>query len=540
MRRDVFVPDPELAIAVDPRTEGRVAAAVEKQWRAEVWKPYEKWLERERGGSRWQTIKLPAPDAPRECTFVFDDTFLAQALDCYGSAGWPGLATLQRVIATLHTVETKQFVGRTLLAVAGAVADEIWRVESVVATEAKKEWDAAVATATQHLARFTRLAEPANPQLTNAIADRKLADAVYAKCVSFSAKLRRYRKLGEKLKERVAHEGSASTKEYVRTGYELLWFELYAAPQREAWAEMATLMHDLDRLFPPAVLVLERMEPDLDRPHRTGASAAKRQHEVEQLIYDTLIELRQIANDQIATLSQPGLSRHVDEAVTAMRAQPTEVSPTGIEGAIIAAGLEAPPEANRVLMDAALLRRVIDRLSEEPSWRSVVARRYVLALEAALDEVRKNAEAWGKFWGFITWATAMLSLLALMALFPFGTAAAPALIAVLTLAGTVAAALTIVVMIHEIIGTIAQTEQTADELRMAVFRLAQHEPLALFDVANTLSRSDKLRAALTTELLTTLVKLAVASKLRPFALALELEGFLSDVEDLFHPRELVE
>jgi hypothetical protein len=469
---------------------------------------------------------------------VFDDTFLAQALDCYGSAGWPELARLQRTIATLHTVETKRFVGSTLLAVAGAVADELWRVETVVAMEARREWQAAVATATQHLARFTRLAKPINARLTNALADRELADAVYAKCVSFSAKLRRYRKLGEKMEDRVRHEGSARTKGYVRTGYQLQWFELYASPQREVWAEMATLMHELDDLFPPAVLVLERMEPDLDRPRRS-ASPAQRQHEVEQLMYDTLIEIRQIANDQLATLSEPGLSRHVTAALAAMRAQPIELPRTGLEGAIIAAGLEAPPEANRVLMDAALLRRVIDRLSAEPSWRSVVARRYVLALEAALDEVRANAQAWDRFWGVITWATAMLSLLALMALFPFGTAAAaPALIAALTFAGTVATALTIVVMIHEIIGTIAQSEQTAADLRTVVFRLAQHDPLALFDVANTLARSDKLRAALTTELVTTLVTLAVASKLKLFALALELDGFLSDVDDLFHPPEL--
>jgi hypothetical protein len=127
-----------------------------------------------------------------------------------------------------------------------------------------------------------------------------------------------------------------------------------------------------------------------------------------------------------------------------------------------------------------------------------------------------------------------------MAMWPFGTATAPALIAALTLAGSVAAALTIVVMIHGIIGTLAASDQTAAELRTEVFRLAQHDPVALFDVANVLSRSDKLRAALTTDLLKTLVSLAAASKIRPLALALELEGFLSDVQDLFNPPELVE
>lgn len=537
--RLVFVPDPELAIAVDTLTEGRVAAAIDKRWRAEVWRPYERWLEREGGGPRWQVMNLAAPGGPRACTFVFDETFLGQALDCYAAAGWPGLAQLQRLIATLHATETKQFVGRTLLAVAGAVADEIWRVETVVAAEARAEWQAAIATATRHLARFTRVAEPSDPELTNMLSDRKLADAVFEKCVKFSAKQRRYRKLGEKLQDRVRHEGSARKLGYVRTGYELLWFELYAAPQREVWAEMAALMHELDALFPPAVLVLERMEPDLDRPPGIWTTAAKRQHQVEQLMYDTLIQLRQIATEQLATLSQLGLSRHATAAVAAMRERPIELPRAGVEGAIIEAGLHAPAEANRVLMDAALLRRVVDRMSVEPSWRGVVARRYTLALEAELDHVRANAEAWDKFWGVITWATAMLSLLALMAVFPFGTAAAPALIAALTFAGTVAAALTIVVMIHEIIGTIAATEQTADELRFEVFRLAQHDPLALYDVAFTLSRSDKLRAALTTDLLKTLVALAVASKIKLLALALELDGFLSDVEDLFYPLELL-
>jgi hypothetical protein len=172
---------------------------------------------------------------------------------------------------------------------------------------------------------------------------------------------------------------------------------------------------------------------------------------------------------------------------------------------------------------------------EAGSWDQVILYRYCLLLAEAVDEKKKDEAFWDKFWGWVGRVAALLGLIALMVFFPFGEAAAPALVAVLTLCGSISVILGVLTLLHSLFSAMEKSGQLERDARDKFFRLGQNDPEAVAEIGELMSRSKALRAAVQNGLLTSILALAAGRLLRPVALALNFQGFVDDVQTLFEP-----
>jgi hypothetical protein len=185
-----------------------------------------------------------------------------------------------------------------------------------------------------------------------------------------------------------------------------------------------------------------------------------------------------------------------------------------------------------------IYRRLSDPSQVAPgTWNQIVTFRYGHVLAQTVEQMRRDANASQVWWGRIRRLTAALVLIGAMAFFPFGEAAAPALLAVLSASATTGAVLAIMTLLHDVMEAVIAKGQMERDTRDQLFKLAQYDPDAFMELGALLSRYASLKEALTSGAIKTLIVLAVSHKLKAVAEAMNFADFYQDVEVLFGPGE---
>jgi hypothetical protein len=172
------------------------------------------------------------------------------------------------------------------------------------------------------------------------------------------------------------------------------------------------------------------------------------------------------------------------------------------------------------------------------TWTQVVLFQYCIRLTAVVEEKKQDKEFWEKFWGWIGRVTALLSLIALMAIFPFGDApVAPILASLLSLAGWLSTALVILTMVYDFLGRLQLENQLEADTRDKLFRLGQTDPEAIREIGEFLSHRRPWLEDFIKESFLLIITLGAAHALKAVDVALNFHGFFQDVNTLFAPGE---
>lgn len=342
-------------------------------------------------------------------------------------------------------------------------------------------------------------------------------------------------------------------------------------PQRKLIKQLLATRAEVMNLFPHAAFVLEELEEDI-RDHLPIPKAAKasdatyrRSRDIE-LKYDSkifyfLFELEHELNAVLTSLSNPGARSHIFEYLrkdvrdrivdagglhewvqsSCLSQRPGIASYVengiryGIGGVYFtAAERDRWALTNRVLGRVSVLSRLEEQRSDlMPGWRTVVLKQYRIDLERTLALLSAAGEQSRQRWHYVEVVVAIAGLIVAAISIPFGagavgvpagvTLALSVLQITLLLAG-------LVLMVHAIVELIAANLTASDELQEKLIELGQQNPKALREVAATVARNHEQFKAATSGLVLEVIKLAAAHKLRPIAFALDIEGYLNDVE----------
>jgi hypothetical protein len=503
---------------------------------------------------------------------AFDYNLLESLLEIYAAYGWNALEQIERRLERLPNSsvgKTKEFFRVTKNVVAVMVAQGLIDLEQQVIAYAQKKWAAARQTILDYLKAF-KILEIGTKHYE--IADPKVRRRLIQLCRKYALEARKASRTQEKISERY-RMNLASPKEWRRKGSALdLWFEIYAAPQREILTNMVDITKHIAEIFPAALLVLDAL-PDSVLKADTFYHEELALNELEDLIGRTLESLGddlQILQD---SLKEPATTQQLAEVLKPMIVEPRDFSElvklqvppggyekqildivfkrqlakaVGIAAAIAAIPIAAPmaalwPEhrqAPRLLANLDLLSSYYDddESGMEPgTWDQVVLYQYFIQLKETIAEKKKDEKLWEEIWGWVGRLAALLGLLALMVLFPFGEAAAPALVSLLALCGTISVVLGVLAMIYHLFTQLQKAGKLEVEAQDKFFRLAQTDPDAVIEIGELLSQSRALRDGVISGAIITILSLATAHKLRVVAAALNFQAFFQDVETLFAP-----
>lgn len=162
-------------------------------------------------------------------------------------------------------------------------------------------------------------------------------------------------------------------------------------------------------------------------------------------------------------------------------------------------------------------------------------RQYVIALEGRLDQLRDDAAFVDSIWRALELAVALAGLLLAVLSIPFGAGAVAvpaALAATLSAAGLFVAVIGIALLAHSIASLVIADGAAAGELRDTLLDIGRDDTRALLEIGELVSRHTAVHEALTTGLALELAKLVAQHKLRALELALDLDGYLDDIEML--------
>jgi len=506
-------------------------------WRRKIYDPYlENFIDEYGGTARKMELGWQLCDKPIPLNLVFDHTFLVQALETYVTHGWSALEAIKEKAATTQTPATRTFIEATLWIVSVHIGKELVGIEGRLMSLAKNEWHEAQDKLEGYLKEFEPIGQ-GSYKFRNQFRDRNKGKKVFRLCGEYARELAAFGNYQTSLDERNRKDRYDPAKKLDRTKAQTIWHELYASPQREVMKRMSGLIKDLGAVFPPAVLVLTDLPTDIAKPIKSevGAEYWERARPLDDQIYDNLVQLRGQLNILEASLQKPGQS----EKLSAHIAKPVSSPPGGLEASVFNAAWEAKPENNRVFADVGLIGRLLAQVEEQHpvSWEHAVLKRYYLYVKAEIDKKIQNQKDWDKVWGWVGRVTAALSLLALLAFVPFGLGAiavAPAIMTALSIVTWGAFTLMVISLLHDLYDLFTyKKEEASKNLREQMYKLGQTNPESLNEVGALLRRNREVRDAMTTDLLLNLFKLALAKKIKPVALALELDGFLDDMQTLF-------
>lgn len=506
-------------------------------WRRKIYAPYvESFIDKYGGTARKMELAWQLCDKPISLEVLFDHTFLDQALEVYATHGWAALEALKQKAEKKQTPATRTFIEATLWIVSVRIGQELVRVEGRLMGLAKSEWGQARDQLEGYLKHFESIGAGAY-KFRHQFRDRKKGKQAFKLCAEYARELQKFEDYQKSLNVRNSKDRYDPAKKLDRTYAQKLWHELYASPQREVMKTMSRIINELGPIFPPAVLVLADLPKDMSKPIKSdeGADYWNRARALDDLIYDNLAELKAQLIILQASMQRPSQS----DKLRAYIAKPGPLPGGGAEALVFNGAWEAEPEDNRVFADVGLIERLLEQVEERHpvSWEHAVLKRYYVYVKDEVDKRKQSQKDWDKVWGWVGRVTAALSLLALLAFPPFGLGAvgvAPAIATALSIVGSAAIALAVITLLVDLFDLFTrEKEQAAKELREQMYKLGQTDPEALNEVGAVLHRNHELRAAMTTGLFLTLFKLALAKKIKPVALALELDGFLDDMQTLF-------
>ncbi|GHG79043.1 hypothetical protein [Streptomyces griseocarneus] len=452
---------------------------------------------------------------------------LEDVLSAYASFGWSALERLESDLAELPRAlePVRDFYRRTRDVAAAMVAVGLMRIERLAAAYAGREWKESLRQMEGYLKAAFNTVE-INTVLPS-FRDKKQGDRLLSLCHQYALASDEAVRLGKKVAKRNWVVPPAERKK--GSGQDL-WYELYAAPQREQLEKMTGFFTKILQDFPPTALILDDLPEKIhsDPNHSQALSLLAKK------IYFRLAGVIKDLDTLIASLSAPAgterLTRFEHGPVP-----PIELKEGGLEQELIEHLTNRGKAEHRVLANPYLLAAIAEQVPAG-SWEKCVLLQYRRRLGSAIELQEQRDAAWQIFWNWLGRVVAALSLLALLASFPFGEGAvAPALGVVLTAAGHTAATLGVVMLVaHGIIGTLQEAGKLEANAQDLLFRLGQDDPEAFRKIGALLGESHVLRRSLGEGLLTTAVRLGLA-QLKVLAFALELDEFLDDVGTAFGP-----
>lgn len=473
-------------------------------------------------------------------TLRFDANLLSDLFETYATYGWSALDQIEELLSELpRAYKADRGLFRAARAVVAVMVEHaLVQLEDQAVAYARARWSESRKRIQQWLDKFTvhRLALE-HPTLT----DRDTADQLLAACRRYALIRAEVLALQTKIDER--NRIVAPSRRRPGSGA-ALWFEIYAKPQRELLSKLTAELTAINALFPPAVLVLDTLPEDIlddSSPLRRAKGATA----LAKHLYFTIKGLAADTDQLIASLRAPATT-----AASPGRLLPLisgdlsglsnwAVSQDGPDGETLDLVMARTADGDqRVLADLDLLLSLLDdeELVERGTWNQAVLFQFCQRLAAEIDARKENDAWWAGFWRWVERITAALALIGLMLVFPFGEAAAPALVAALSLAGTTAAIAGVVTLVlHHFIGSWVQAGKLDQEVGNRLFRIGQDDPEAIIEIGEALGRSAALRRAVQEGAVLTLLTLGAAHRLKAISVALEFKGFAEDVETLFAP-----
>ncbi|MFI8875792.1 hypothetical protein [Streptomyces sp. NPDC055243] len=409
------------------------------------------------------------------------------------------------------------------------IGQALVRVERRATAYAKTAWADARRTLVGHKADFR---PPYEGWRTMGIRFVRKAtqDAVLEHGHTYLVALDEARRLGEKMADRDRKDPPRTR---VPGSGAALWYQMYADAQEAELDVMHGALREVHAACPAALLVLDDL-PDTLRtspkdPHLPYTVAAQISVRLDGLIAEldrlTHAAEHRAPDTEWITFEAPRTDERADRGITHVEARTLDI--------VLAKG----SEELGVLANPYLLADFAVRDDRAGPWDRIVLRRYRAGLDARLKEQARDRAAWAAFWDVLARVAAALSLLALGALVP---GAPLALAAGLGLLGHAAFLLGIVMLLlHEILGTLATAGTVEAQARARLFRLGRDDPGALREVGALVARSEALRRGLGEGLLTVLFRIGLA-RFKILAAALEADDTLGDLETLFGPAPVPE
>jgi hypothetical protein len=475
---------------------------------------------------------------------AFDLSLLENLLEIYTAYGWGALEKIERTLKPLPELKknTRKFFDITLKVVAVMVAQELVELEQQMLTYARKKWTTARKQLLEYLDAFKIVTINLEHYI---IADRKLANEVLGLCRDYGIVAREVSNLQEKIAER---NRKTPPKSRIRGSGADLWFEVYAAPHREGLNKMADYLKSIKKKFPAAVLVLSALPDSVisaDTSYDKSVAASELENEIGSALKSLLADL-QILEE---SLSSPAATLEVAELLKPLIANPNDFSALerlknpseGFEKKVLDIVFKRTEEKDQRLL--ANLDLVYDFFCDPAgvnpgTWTQVVLFQYCIRLTAVVEEKKQNKEFWEKFWGWIGRVTAFLSLIALMAIFPFGDApVAPILASLLSLAGSLSTALVILTMTYDFVGRLQLENQLEADTRDKLFRLGQTDPEAIREIGEFLSHRRPWLEDFIKESFLLIISMGAAHTLKAVDVALNFHGFFQDINTLFASGE---
>lgn len=559
------------AVTVGRDDDGRIGSA-QRAWLREIWMPYAARA----GNSAKRTVAFQTR-LPLEVVLVerheltLDEKLFGEVIQVHATFGWDGVAALADT-PTPITAFTREMLFATIARVDDLVGNTLLELQREATALARVEIEERGAFIDKALTSFRRNTGYGGMDLDLAVERKDELFRLFRECVRVK---RRFDAAEAQIKERdrkdggdVAHRAAVRKREHYRA---LLVKEPQA--KRKATLDALDRLHEqVAAIFAPALLVLDELDDDvfdrLDEKDRGRASTVHATHSKKvELAYTTrihriLVELRAALSAIEVSLGNPGIEptladhrkrSHRDRTRAGVQTAVIEMAITrepgvrefvtggvlqGIYGIHLAdRERSAYGLRNRVLGRPQVLRRLLAHVEETAptSLRHAVLRQYVIALEGRLDQLRDDAAFVDSIWRALELAVALAGLLLAVLSIPFGAGAVAvpaALAATLSAAGLFVAVIGIALLAHSIASLVIADGAAAGELRDTLLDIGRDDTRALLEIGELVSRHTAVHEALTTGLALELAKLVAQHKLRALELALDLDGYLDDIEML--------
>lgn len=585
---DVEVPEIDESPKFDDASL-ELLAQYRERWRVRVWEPYKS----QRGARR--TLVFDAVIATHDTAETFSrerfelqtsEELFDQLLELYTTGGLHCIYQLAKHVNSAAgglAYHTRRFVNVSMELLDALVAGCLKEIESEATRAAATQFESQLDTLDK-LGKCFLSRGPDKYELYVGKLQRKgppppidAKDRLYELYKTCFKLKRSIGSLQKKIDDRNSKDGGGTpqrlaAKRKKDAGRQTM-VDQFLKPQRELIKEFMRARAEIENIFPPAAYALQMLEEDiLDflpiAEQAKAAPALYRKSRDVQLKYDTRIyflireleaELR-AARDSLAC---EGTASRVDEYLDrdfiqrttelgglhhcildftlskrpGLRAIIENGATQGIFGVYFtAAARKEWAQANRVMGNPGVVFRLEERnLDRLPTLRGIVLTHYRIDLERRFAEMTLEESRSHQRWHYVEVAFAIAGLLVAAISIPFGAGAiaVPAgLTFALSILHSALAIFGLVLMVKSITGLIEQNLQARDELQNELIAAGQLDPEALREVGALAARNRELFNAATSGLALEVVKLALAHKLKPIAFALDLDGYLDDVEML--------
>lgn len=557
-----------------PSEEARSIGNQRESWRRECWLPYQRGQIGARVRVHRFTCGVSAhggaePLASDKLELPLDDYLFDSVLDLYAKYGSPGMQAAGK--GGQLTGFDRAFLIKTLARIDNLIGRELIAIQAQASILARQENAQFAASVGEHIKKFGFNAGYQSPELQ---LDK---DVLYTKVRDFHRLQLRIARQKVAADERFQKDGGDNAtvlRRRARDEYRRLLAEQAEKPMRETQTALNSLCMEIAAVFSPALLILDEVEDDLiewmtktEYARSKSDFRRKRSKEVE-LKYDRKIlralnEMKSALDATKTSLFNPGVesrllalrgSSSADKFAAggshtvvmdfALEKRPGIASTikdgvvTGLFGLYFTRdALEDYALANRVLGSPSVLRRLLSEVETTlpNSLRRAVLMHHCLELEARLKREKLDAKFYESIWHYFQVVAAGASLLLAVLSIPFGAGAVgvpAALSAFLAVLGIASAVLGVIVMVGSVLKLVGKALDADDDLSRQLLHLGYWDAEALDHLGSMLSSHHEVTKALTTGMLGEMVKLAAAHKLRPVAFALDMQGYLDDMETL--------